>query len=450
MSAALTPSAVTHGAGREPFAEEQSMQTAIAAPYSDDALRSVIRTWTYSADAIAAMSRRPDNDVRAQIDECVVELIQSKTLTFDEMVGRTGYSRGRLYRLQVERGLRVNEAKIRQRKHLRELQAEFLRACENETVAGDVLDVLAGLPDDSVDAVISSPPYNVAKAYESASDAMRPLRYFAWMCTIIDECERVLKPGGIIALVVGGTRDRNGTIVPLDWVLNDAFARTPLSFVNRIAWPTHAGLSPADRLAHRWEAIMVYSKGPASFNPNAARTPQKQYDKRAFKGATPGKATSFPLGAWPTDHWGDVNHIGHNHPEKTVHPAQFPVAIPKRLIALWTSPGALVLDMFSGSGSTHEACIQTGRRFVGCDLAYDAIRAARIAAAKPDLVSPLPGVTPESARFWAEEIAREAAGVAVWQLRAKRVEDDVPAISDAADRALCFDLFNTQEAAQGA
>jgi hypothetical protein len=106
--------------------------------------------------------------------------------------------------------------------------------------------------------------------------------------------------------------------------------------------------------------------------------------------------------------------------------------------------------MFSGSGSTHEACIQTGRRFVGCDLAYDAIRAARIAAATPDLVTPLPGVTPESSRFWAEEIAREAAGVAVWQMRAKRVDDDVPAISAAADRALCFDLFGELEAAQGA
>jgi hypothetical protein len=111
MSVALTFTAI---------AEEQSMPTVMdAAPFTNAALRELIRTWAYPADTIASMTGRSDDDVRAQTDECVVKLIQSKTLTFDEMVTRTGYSRGRLYRLQVERGLRINEAKIRQRSPMR-------------------------------------------------------------------------------------------------------------------------------------------------------------------------------------------------------------------------------------------------------------------------------------------------------------------------------------------
>jgi hypothetical protein len=172
MSTTPTSTTIACDVRRAPLSEEQSMRTAIAPPNTDDELRDVIRTWIYPADAIAAMTGRTDADVRAQMDECVIDLNQSKTATFDEMVAR-GYSRGRLYRLQVERGLRLNEAKIRQRRHQRELQAEFLRACENETVTGEALDVLAGLPDDSVRRRDFKPPYNVAKAYESASDAMR-------------------------------------------------------------------------------------------------------------------------------------------------------------------------------------------------------------------------------------------------------------------------------------
>jgi hypothetical protein len=98
--------------------------------------------------------------------------------------------------------------------------------------------------------------------------------------------------------------------------------------------------------------------------------------------------------------------------------------------------------MFSGSGSTHAACIQTGRAFVGCDLAYGDMRKERLATVTPDLVTKLPGVTPESADFWQAELARERAGTAVWQARALPVRDDIEPITREQDRALVLDLFN--------
>jgi DNA methylase len=80
-------------------------------------------------------------------------------------------------------------------------------------------------------------------------------------------------------------------------------------------------------------------------------------------------------------------------------------------------PGDLVIDPFSGSGTTHVACRETGRSFSGCDLFYEDIRAKRLASVEPDLVYHLPGVSDET--------------LAVWQAEARRV--DAPAQTNLLD-----------------
>ncbi len=116
------------------------------------------------------------------------------------------------------------------------------------------------------------------------------------------------------------------------------------------------------------------------------------------------------MGAFPTDVWADIGNVGHNHPEAAEgrHPAQFPVALAKRCILLYTMAGDLICDPFSGSGSTAVAAIESGRDFVGADLFYEDLRSRRIAKARPDTFTPLPGVNDET--------------VAVWQAEARRVD----------------------------
>ncbi len=110
------------------------------------------------------------------------------------------------------------------------------------------------------------------------------------------------------------------------------------------------------------------------------------------------------------DVWDDIPSVRHNHPDAKFgkHPAQFPVGLAKRAIMLYTQPGELVCDPFVGSGSSHVAAIETGRAFVGADLFYEDLRARRVANAKSDDVSPLPGISDET--------------LAVWQAEARRVE----------------------------
>jgi DNA modification methylase len=222
---------------------------------------------------------------------------------------------------------------------------------------------------------------------------------------------RLLKPGGTIVLQVGTTKDDNENIWPLDIVFFDELVRAGLSFQNRINWPVAHGLAPSKkRLAPRNEVALVFSKGTPLFNPNAARIPQKYPDKRAFRGPDAGKLSGDPLGAWPTDNWGDINHLGHNHPEKTEHPAQFPIAFAKRAILLYSQPGDLIFDPFAGTGTVAIAAIETGRAFSGSDLFYGELRARRIAEAYPDVVCPLTGVTEMSMAVWAAEAKRVEVG----------------------------------------
>jgi len=226
---------------------------------------------------------------------------------------------------------------------------------------------------------------------------------------------RTVKSGGVVCLNTGKTRDWENHLMPMDILLFEDLRRAGLTFQSRIIWTIPHGLTPKDRLADRHETVLVFSKGEqATFNPNTARTPQKQPSKRAFKGPNKGQLSGNPYGSHPTDVWSDIGNVKHNHPESKMgkHPAQFPVELVKRAVMLYTMPGDVVCDAFSGSGSTAVAAVETCRSFVGADLFYEDLREKRLANAKPDEYSPLPGVTDES--------------LAIWQAEARRV--DIPAV----------------------
>lgn len=354
--------------------------------------------------------------------------------TYEHVQAMTGWSRGRIYRLALATGARKHEARILQRQSERRRQQEaFLREMVNCTARADVLDFLADIPDDSVAVHVTSCPYNIGKAYGGgpAADTMRFTYFHGWMMQVISELARTLRPGGVVALNVGKTRDWEGALLPMDVMLFEDLRRSGLTFQNRVIWTIPHGLTPAHRLADRHETLLIFSKGgQATFNPNAARRPQKQPGKRAFKGPNRGHLSGDPFGAWPTDVWDDIPTVRANHPERVhgAHPAQFPVALPKRTLLLYYStPGELACDPFMGSGSTAVAAIETGRAFIGADLFYEDLRARRIGGARPDSHSILPGITDES--------------LAVWQAEARRVEHAARNVTSTADAAMCIDLF---------
>lgn len=342
-------------------------------------------------------------------DEEKAVLADFAHLSYEQTAAKHGWSRGRVYALVLRTGARRHETRIRERAaDRRRRQEETLREIIDRTATADVLDYLDSMPDDSAQLVLTSVPYNVGKKYGTgaSADAMRHVHYVGWLMQVLSESSRVLKPGGVLFLQVGSTRDETDRLVPLDIVLFDAIRRTGLDFQNRIAWIVGHGLTPKRRLSERYEVALVHSKGPiGTFNPTAARTPQKQPGKRAFKGDNKGNLSGHPLGAHPSNVW-EIPNVGNNHPERTGHPAQFPLELARRAVMLYTNPGDLVVDPFSGSGTTHVACRETGRSFSGCDLFYEDIRAKRLAGVGMAGSSPLPGVSDESIAVWAAEARR--------------------------------------------
>lgn len=342
-----------------------------------------------------------------------LQLLQSNT--YEQVSKMIGKSRGWIWRLATRCRARKTELRINQRqKERRQAQMETLQSMINTTIKADVLDFLEEIPDDSLSLYVTSFPYNIGKSYGSApaADAMRFAYYHGWIMMVISEMSRTLKPGGVACINVGKTVDWTHQLMPLDVLIYEDLRRAGLTFQNRVIWTMPHGLTPTKRLAGRYETILIFSKGEqATFNPNVARMPQKNPAKRAYKGPNKGEISSHPFGAFPTDVWNDIPTIRHNHPERAMgdHPAQYPVMLAKRAILLYTLPGDLVCDPFSGSGTTCVAAIESGRDFIGADLFYEELRAKRIGAAQPDTVSALPGVSDSSVEIWkAEAVKKEA------------------------------------------
>lgn len=237
----------------------------------------------------------------------------------------------------------------------------------------DCLKIFKTLENNSIDLIITSPPYCMRKEYENISDDIDSFTKLNKKA--IYESQRVLKNGGSLCWQVG-FHVKDSIIVPLDCIiynivdeLNKSLDPSSRLYLhNRIIWSFGHGLNAEKRLSGRYETIMWFTKGTKYlFNLDEIRVPQKYPGKKYSKGEKAGQFSGNPLGKNPSDVW-DIPNVKANHIEKTEHPCQFPIAIPQRLIKALTSIDNVVMDPFSGSGTTAIACIMENRKFIGCEL----------------------------------------------------------------------------------
>lgn len=228
----------------------------------------------------------------------------------------------------------------------------------------DVLESLKKIKSNSVQLVVTSPPYNIGKEYETKINYSE---YFKWQEEVISECFRVLKSGGSICWQVGNGIDK-GEVIPLDAIFYSIFKKFDLKLRNRIVWTFGHGLHAKNRFSGRHETILWFTKGSEyKFNLDAVRVPVKYPNKKHFKGPKIGQLSSNPLGKNPGDVW-DITNVKAMHPEKTEHPCQFPVALIERLVLSLTDSRDLVLDPFVGSGTSLVAAALHGRKSLGIEI----------------------------------------------------------------------------------
>ena len=239
----------------------------------------------------------------------------------------------------------------------------------------DVSEFLKTLPPDLVTLVVTSPPYNIGKPYERRVELQQ---YLAWQKDAIKECVRVLRPNGSICWEIGNYVE-NGEVYPLDIYFYNIFKELGLKLRNRIIWKFGHGLHAKLRFSGRYEVILWFTKGDQYvFNLDAVRIPQKYPGKTAYKGPNRGKPSSHPLGKNPSDVWEivvedwenevwDIPNVKCNHPEKTIHPSQFPIELVERLVLALTNERDFVFDPFAGVGSSLVAGLLHNRRVIGID-----------------------------------------------------------------------------------
>ena len=229
---------------------------------------------------------------------------------------------------------------------------------------GDVNDLLVDIPDNFIQLVVTSPPYNLGKEYEEKIDMQT---YLKQQEKIISECVRVLKPEGSICWQVGNFVE-NGEIVPLDILLFPIFSNLGLHLRNRIVWHFGHGFHASNRFSGRYEVILWFTKTDNYlFNLDPIRVPQKYPQKKYYKGPKKGQLSGNPLGKNPSDVW-NIPNVKSNHIEKTDHPCQFPVELIERLVLSMSNEGDWVFDPFMGVGSTAIASLLHNRKSIGAEI----------------------------------------------------------------------------------
>ncbi|OWV82699.1 DNA methyltransferase [Rhizobium sp. R693] len=247
---------------------------------------------------------------------------------------------------------------------------------------GDCAELLPEIADGSVDLIVTSPPYNIGKAYEkrSALDA-----YIEFQTGVINECFRVLRANGSICWQVGNWVD-TGEIVPLDSVVIPIFRSLGMKIRSRVVWTFGHGMHCTRRLSGRHETIVWATKSDDyHFDLDSIRVPQKYPNKRHYKGPHKGQLSGNPLGKNPGDVW-DISNVKNRHPEKTSHPCQFPEELVERLVSSLTKPDQTVLDPFAGSGTVGAVCNRLQRKSVLIERAaeYVDIIRERLGGTRPE------------------------------------------------------------------
>ena len=223
----------------------------------------------------------------------------------------------------------------------------------------DCLEGMRQLPDESVDAVITAPPYNVglyvsgdhyAKRNNSTrngqafnkyvgdmADQMSMEDYYEWQCNVIDELLRISK--GVV------------------------FYNVQIVTGNKVAV-----LQILGKYAGRIREVMIWDKQTAepAMNP---RTLNSEYELIIVFDQGDCKARQFRIGNFERGTMSNVLRIGKNR--ENDHRAAFPLLLPRTLIHYFTPEGATILDPFMGSGTTAVAAIKEKRQFIGFELSKE-------------------------------------------------------------------------------
>lgn len=244
-------------------------------------------------------------------------------------------------------------------------------------IEGDCLAVLAEMQADSVDVVVTSPPYNIDLRYRAYRDSREEAEYLDWMVAICTELRRVLKPAGSFFLNISGSSSRPW--LPFELIVR---LRPHFELQNHITWV---------------KSIAIGEDSSGHYKPVLGQRFLHQAHEHVFHLTRDGrvKLDRLAIGVPFKDksniarrnHAQDLHCRGNTWfiPYRTVnskaqkfhHPGTFPVELPQWCIRLHGVAAPLVLDPFMGTGTTLIAAAREGGTGIGIEIDASYVDVAR-------------------------------------------------------------------------
>lgn len=228
---------------------------------------------------------------------------------------------------------------------------------ENKIICADSLEILKQLPDNCIDIIFTSPPYNFGLNYDNHNDTSSWNKYYEMLFLIFNEGIRVLKYGGRFVVNV---QPLYSDYIPAHHIISNFFMQKKMIWKSEILWEKNnynckmcsygSWKSPSSPyMKYTWEFIEVYCKGDLK--------------KRGLKENADITADEFK--SWVVAKWSIAPE---RHMKEYGHPAMFPEALVERVLKLFSFKGDVVLDPFNGAGTTSVVAKRTGRKYLGIDI----------------------------------------------------------------------------------
>jgi DNA modification methylase len=244
----------------------------------------------------------------------------------------------------------------------------------NKVYCTDCVEGMSKLPDNSIDLVVTSPPYDQLRDYEG--DLSFDLHKTG------EQVYRVLKEGSIAVMVIQDQTKEFGKSLTtfrtvIDWCDNLGFKLFE-TIIYRKNGSEGAWWKQRFRVDHEYMPIFLKGKKPQYFNKEPIKVPSKHGGKvmtgsgsRRTDGKTNHTVTRpINLTKCRGTIW-DYLMAGDKNPLKYKHPAPFPDQIPYDFIQVFCPPNGIVLDPFMGSGSTAVSALKLDRKFIGFDIVQE-------------------------------------------------------------------------------
>lgn len=285
---------------------------------------------------------------------------------------------GRITSLEAAIHALAPSARVQQpRRVRREAPRDVVAPTIQRFINTNCIEAMGRMESSSVDLVVTSPPYNAGKEYETDLSLEEYLQFAErWIAHI----PRLLTPTGAFWLNVRHFMLSPTEAVPLPYLIYPILVKHGLHVVQEVVWHFEGGLNYSRRFSHRTERWMWCVKDPTDyvFHLDDVRDHTLNIGK---------DRRNHPAGKNPTDYWHFPSVVGGRgaSSEKTAHPCQFPVAMIERIIRACSNSGDVVLDCFGGSGSTAVAAYENGRSFISIEIdqRYDEIARDRLQKLRP-------------------------------------------------------------------